>query len=350
VSDALFNDVGAQLRFDEVNGETAFVDSSRHAATVSRFGGVVASNAQSVYGGTSALFPNDAASNYLTITGSQIVNSSAEMTMEAWVYPLALGAGGSEVCSTMTSGQTGGVRFGINSDGSLYSLWAWVAGGPVVSAGSVPLNQWTHVCLVNELVGPSQFNRRFFVNGNPSVHSQYSGGGVGSHTTLTVGTGSDGLRNFRGYMDDFRLTVGRCRYRGGVAFTPQRTGTFFEIPSLSAQPAPTLLVTSPVATPNWRTAQTPVLVRDVHDAGFGRILGTVKEKGAPTNLPLRRRVRLIHEFTGRLIRETWSDAATGNYEFVGIDPTQRYTVVTYDYTNTYRAVVADNLLPEVYTP
>jgi len=84
---------------------------------------------------------------------------------------------------------------------------------------------------------------------------------------------------------------------------------------------------------------------DLEDGGVGRIVGTVKEKGTPSNLPLARKVRLINEFSGRLIRETWSNAA-GDYVFNNVAIGPRYTVVTYDYTNTYRAVIADNLQAE----
>jgi hypothetical protein len=118
----------------------------------------------------------------------------------------------------------------------------------------------------------------------------------------------------------------------------------------SATPASRQIQTAPVNAPNWKAAQQVTALRDTYGGGFGRIIGTVKEKGMPSNLPLARRVRLFHELTGRFLRETWSDATTGNYAFVGIDPTQRYTVVSYDYTGSYRAVIADNLIPETYTP
>lgn len=96
---------------------------------------------------------------------------------------------------------------------------------------------------------------------------------------------------------------------------------------------------------NAKLAQSPLLVRDTIDGGTGIIVGTVKEKATPSNLPLRRKVRLFHEFSGRFVRETWSNDA-GDYVFTGIDRTQRYTVVSYDYLNNYRAVIADNILPE----
>jgi hypothetical protein len=71
----------------------------------------------------------------------------------------------------------------------------------------------------------------------------------------------------------------------------------------------------------------------------------VKEKGQPDQ-PLVRRVQLISENTRVLVAETWSDT-TGAYRFELIDPAQRYTVVSYDHKQMYRAVIADNLHPEM---
>lgn len=78
----------------------------------------------------------------------------------------------------------------------------------------------------------------------------------------------------------------------------------------------------------------------------GRITGTVKRKGDPANVPLVRRVRLYCERDGALMRETWSDSY-GSYSFEGIDETEKYTVIAWDYQHLYRAVVADNLTPEL---
>lgn len=81
--------------------------------------------------------------------------------------------------------------------------------------------------------------------------------------------------------------------------------------------------------------------------GVGYIRSTVKKKSDPVNLPLRRRVRLYSEIDGRLLRETWSRASDGMYEFLNLDPTARYTVVAYDYEHNYRASIADNLTATV---
>lgn len=74
----------------------------------------------------------------------------------------------------------------------------------------------------------------------------------------------------------------------------------------------------------------------------GRIVGTVKRKDTPENVPLSRRVRLYRDRDGMLIAEKWSDAA-GNYQFDYIEEGEAYTVIAHDYTKTYRAVVADNI-------
>ena len=85
---------------------------------------------------------------------------------------------------------------------------------------------------------------------------------------------------------------------------------------------------------------------DAIHGGPGRIIGTVEEKATP-NLPMRRRVRLHRDVDGLCVRETWSDAATGAYEFTDINPAYRYTAIAYDYAHNHRAVAADNLTPEV---
>ena len=87
-------------------------------------------------------------------------------------------------------------------------------------------------------------------------------------------------------------------------------------------------------------------MRDIYFGGPGQITGTVKEKGAP-NMPLRRRVCLIEEASRTLTRETWSDATTGSYVFRNLDLQRRYTVLSYDHSGVYRAVVADGQIPEL---
>jgi hypothetical protein len=62
---------------------------------------------------------------------------------------------------------------------------------------------------------------------------------------------------------------------------------------------------------------------------------------------LRRKVRLHREVDGLALRETWSAASTGAYVFTDINPAYTYYVVSFDYVQNYRAVVADNLTPDI---
>ncbi len=85
--------------------------------------------------------------------------------------------------------------------------------------------------------------------------------------------------------------------------------------------------------------------RDMQHGGDGTITGTVKVAGTPNNIPVSRKVRLIRDVDALCIRETWSDPVSGVYTFAEIDRTVSYTVLSYDYTENFRAVVADRVTP-----
>lgn len=85
--------------------------------------------------------------------------------------------------------------------------------------------------------------------------------------------------------------------------------------------------------------------------GDHRIAGTVKHrvKGVIADEPLRRHVLLIDQATYAVVRETWSDAATGAYSFDYIDDVPRYLVIAFDHERQHRAVIADNLRAQPMT-
>jgi hypothetical protein len=90
--------------------------------------------------------------------------------------------------------------------------------------------------------------------------------------------------------------------------------------------------------------ETPVTVLDTETGGTGTITGTTKLKGTPTNTPLGRKVRLIRERDGYVVRELISDALTGVYTFSGISTAHVYSVVSYDPITSNRAVIADGIV------
>ena len=106
-----------------------------------------------------------------------------------------------------------------------------------------------------------------------------------------------------------------------------------------------LILGSAVVGATKAVTQTLAAQIDIYDGGRGRIIGTVKERAYPADIPVKRRVVLLSMPGSRAIRETWSDSATGEYEFAEIAMDRTYTVVSYDHTGTYMGEVADNVQP-----
>lgn len=80
--------------------------------------------------------------------------------------------------------------------------------------------------------------------------------------------------------------------------------------------------------------------------GLYKITGTLKVDDSPDDLPVARQLKLLTEPMMAWIDSTWSDPATGAYEFKYLSGEYRYTIIGYDYRQDYRAVVADNVQPE----
>lgn len=80
--------------------------------------------------------------------------------------------------------------------------------------------------------------------------------------------------------------------------------------------------------------------------GIGKIVGTVSEKALPSNHPLSRRVVLLLEPSQQPVMETTSNSVTGYYEFKNLSLARTFTVIAFDHTGTYRAVIADKLTPQ----
>lgn len=81
-------------------------------------------------------------------------------------------------------------------------------------------------------------------------------------------------------------------------------------------------------------------------AGFGgllRIVGSVKNT---PDMPVRRRVRLHEQRSGRVVREVWSDAVTGAYAFERL-AAGTYYVTSFDHTGAYGGVIETDVVPEV---
>lgn len=111
-----------------------------------------------------------------------------------------------------------------------------------------------------------------------------------------------------------------------------------------------LVVLSAPASASLRASPVPgplTVTRDLSEfGGDGRISGDVV-RYVPPDEPVWRRVRLFTRRDGRLVRETWSDPITGAYSFDYISPDLEYTLVAYDHTGAYQAVISDNPVVDI---
>lgn len=352
--DTNFDKVSLLLHGDGANGSTAVTDSSPQPNTVTANGAAQIRTAQSKFGGSS-LFLGATNASYASIQNAAAFDlASQDFTIEGWLYLVATGTAGGSLIGRWGVGPSTNTDFILALVGGKLIFNVGLGGVALNDPASFPTNAWTHVAATR--------------NGN--VWTMWKGGvSVASQTlalavpysaaqAIRLGVWDDPNSSIDGYMDDVRVTKGLARYT--AAFTPP-TSPF------GGAPYSFLPVDSP-APKRWRApAAQPVVFKgsalpdvgyvsgpprvvsfsDVYHGGWGIVYGTVKEKNAPANTPWRRRVLLIDEASRMTIRETWSDAVTGNYEFRGVKEGVKYTVLSYDHTGTYRAVVADAQVPEL---
>ena len=82
------------------------------------------------------------------------------------------------------------------------------------------------------------------------------------------------------------------------------------------------------------------------DTAVARVAGTVKKQtDADTQTPVARLVRLHCQHTGRMVAQTWSDAA-GAYAFDRVGP-GRYMVLSLDHTGAFAGVVEPDVLVQM---
>ena len=222
VGDVHFPNVKLLLPFEGSNGDTTTTDSSNTNHSSFTFsGGAQVSSGASKMGSTSLYL--DGAGDYLTLGANSnfAIASSSDFTFEVWfktdtisamnswargIFTLDSGGGAFSIALDTTSG----LRAGKSDSGS------WSLSGV---GGSVGDNQWHHVALVR-----SSGTTHLYVDGTSagsySDTDSYSDNS-GSPRPLIGTRYNTSNGNFKGYMDDLRLTVGVARYTSN--FTPPTT-------------------------------------------------------------------------------------------------------------------------------
>ena len=226
-ADAYFANVIALLHCDGSNGGTSFPDViSANSWTPSS---VTTNTAVQKYGTASAVFVRASASNlYLSTTTTGNVGSS-DFTIEAWINPTTIvttsGQNNFIACKDDISGGTRGWSLSLSGTNSGAVTCNAFVGGTAYSVNSATVpttGAWTHVAFcrsgqtVTLYVGGVSKGTVSLPSPTSSIGSATYGVRLGS--TSPIGS----VYSFDGYIDDFRMTVGVCRYTSN--FTP--TGPF----------------------------------------------------------------------------------------------------------------------------
>lgn len=306
-------------------------------------GGATISTAQKKFGSSSARFQGTG-DTIDTLSRAPVLFEYEGFTVSAWFYPTSLPSNRGWI---VYSDYVGGfVALGITSTGKAIFDGISV---DITGTDNVTLNAWNHIEVTRTPSSPG--TTRLFLNGvlqgSAADSAYYSSQYLYNRVIIGGATYGTASYQFLGFIDD--VVIARGVVRDTANFTPPT----YSLPWPEAQRTQ--------AVPNSATAvigaqaigdtlalgyTAPAVSRDVNFGGLYRVQGTVKEKASPSNVPLRRRVQLYDHATSLMVREMWSDAATGAYTFSEVNGSLKYYVVAFDHTGGYRAVIADNLTPE----
>lgn len=336
-----------QVSADAADGSTVFTDASNYTRTATRYGSVTVSTAQSVYGGSSIRLPG---SSCLAWADTSILDFGAgDFTVAMWLRldSISLVVIYANFQSSLSNC---GIYVQCESNGSLA---AYICSGGSYTAIASPAstliaNTWQHIELSR-----NGNTVRLFVDGSLKATLSYSLAINTSTANFLLGAWeTSGSYGMSGYVDDLIIVKGACLHTTDFVPAPLSTGETgsmsLESPNLGTSLAGQTESLSTVTPPDFGTYQhgQALILNRGELSGWGRIAGTVKVTPAS---PVKRRVRLHREVDGMLVSETWSDPVTGAYQFDDLNPDPAYTVLSYDHTAAYRAVVADRVIPEPMT-
>ena len=189
--------------------DSAFIDNSPKAHSLSVLGAATISSAQAKFGGGSALFDGNTA-GVTAADSADFAFGIGDFTLDCWAYLTNPTSSPNQEYTIWDSRPFGGVSgFWFGCDYG--NTEVYVGGGPVISVPDLSINTWHHLALVRA----------------SSVLTLYIGGvAVGSCASTdnfssqlcNLGTHYLHLYGWMGYLDEFRISNGIARWTAN--FTP----------------------------------------------------------------------------------------------------------------------------------
>jgi hypothetical protein len=211
--DPYFKYVTCLLHFNGADGGNTFVDSTG-LNTFDASSAITSANA-SVFGGTSGYFSINNTDRLTVSSYNPLHNvSGVPFTVEFFILPTRFNGAVCRVLG-MTSGSLGysnttGTHWGFFMDDVSFAASWGVGGTNQAIISSIELNKWSHVALTNDGRVMRLFIDGSLVGANESVITILSDPRLSLNYLFT--DGNSGTLGLAGYLDEFRITKGICRY------------------------------------------------------------------------------------------------------------------------------------------
>lgn len=349
--------VALHFRFDRGISDSAPVPTS---SAPSVGGNAVVSTAWSKAGGASLLL--DGAGDFVELNAASAINASTgAITWEAWIKPTAVPTAGNTNnryvlrCGNQSGTYIYGYVLGLRWNGTFAHAYCIVGTGAETRLDGVTpvaVNQEYHLAAV---IAGGQMT--LWVNGAQDATMTLPGPPQDGTPYFAIGrdVSQPGARDFAGYIDEVRITQA-ARYTAPFSLDGYGVQGIAEQSlmavnkALARPPREVALVGSAGAMPHFSgtVLSNPLRARpDYVLGGKGRVRGTVKNKGTPSNTPVYRRVFLVRLRGGMVVGEQWTDPVTGAYDFQWVSELHDYIVMSLDHTRNFRMVSADYAVMEL---
>jgi hypothetical protein len=208
--DPYWNNVSYLLVGNGANGTTTNIkDSSKNNLATTVNGSVVISTAQSKFStGSSVYFPGASGDYLQPASNLELAFGIGDFTLEAWVF-----TPNSNTTYAITDSRVSGVGFWFGTDGAGSPLSVYLAGGLLLSGGSVSANSWHYVVACRT---GTTFN--LYIDGTRVATTSNSTDLTS--TQINIGKHWSSAYNWNGYMYDLRITKGVARYSGATMTVP----------------------------------------------------------------------------------------------------------------------------------
>ena len=211
VGELNFHKVKLLLPLNGSNSATSASDLSNDNRTIT-FSGSNAniSTAQSKFGGSSLYIGGDGSKIEI---GADGLSATGDFTFECWIYDTSVDNYPQLAINSSSNGFFLYLGNGATS-GSNKVLRHWNGGSVTNFSTELPQSQWYHFAFVR-----SGSTVKLYINGTADSTTRTDSGTylMGQSSTLTIGADGQG-NDFRGYINDLRITNGLARYT--TNFTP----------------------------------------------------------------------------------------------------------------------------------